>query len=172
MTRFRSFTTRCEVKLVALLAWAVLCERCLIDKDTNETSLLFVREGAQLASAALLPANLPVPLLLVSLWLRSEMEKPERSRARILVRTPSGKPIGQPLELDLNLTERYALRHRVAFAAGIPLTEIGFYWFLVQHQTTAGRWITASRVPLEISLQPSRTGDSNATAPPSSRPRG
>ena len=73
--------------------WTILCSRAVIDRDTNNMSLLEVIEQLTLGDASP-PVEgeglAPIQLELVTLWTRRRDDESESGRARIRFYRPSG----------------------------------------------------------------------------------
>jgi hypothetical protein len=89
--------------------WSVICQYALISQQTRNASLIEVVEGISFHLDPIAPddtaINLPVNLHLVSMWWRSNLELPEKSKFRVLILDPARNPLQnkEPLELDINL---------------------------------------------------------------------
>src|SRR5215510_5570025 len=82
--------------------WSVACYRGCLDSYTNLVSLLEVTEGVTVQVAAEAPPTPPadlnaavivplkMPLHVVSLWMRSELETAESFKIRTVIVTPDG----------------------------------------------------------------------------------
>ena len=98
--------------------WSVLCNRTLVDKDTNAMSIIDIVEEmvyftpnelkkAQTEDAGLANQTFHTKgLKVVSLWLRSDLEKEEVGGARIEVRNPIGASHGNDdFSLDVSFSK-------------------------------------------------------------------
>ena len=146
--------------------WSVLCEKAVIDKDTNMISLVNVVEEVQAEAVAVplpgttmpegrasperLPA-LPIELEIGSFWVRSDEDKEERSAARLHLFPPDGD--GQVLgrAFDVDLTQHKRLRTRVRMH-GLPVQESGQYEVAVEFQEGPDNWIEVARLPLAVTI--------------------
>jgi len=126
--------------------WSVLCERIVIDKDTNLVSYLTCIEEI---TGHQIPANYPL-LSLGSLWQTNEPKK-DTLQLKLCLVSPDGS------EQKLLETEEVVLekeRHRTNIVLnGITFKEAGEYCFRVQ-QRSGGKWITVSEIPLKVNYNP------------------
>jgi hypothetical protein len=148
---------------VIVHAWTVLCSRALIDKDTNNVSLLEVIEQIHVEDWRDRPGLAVLPLELASLWTRAEVDIPSRGEARTLFRNPMGDTMAtQTNEVDLSVYKR--LRNRGQLPA-LPIDRPGLHWFVIEcRQQGSDEWREVSRLPLEVQVR--TTADaSKVTAP-------
>jgi len=126
--------------------WSVLCERIVIDKDTNLASYLTCIEEI---TGHQLPAKYPF-LSLGSLWQTDEPKK-DTLQFKLCLVSPDGS------EQKLLETEEVVLekeRHRTNIVLnGIAFKVAGEYCFRVQ-QRSGGKWITVSEIPLKVNYKP------------------
>src|SRR5258708_32149187 len=84
------------------------------------------------------------------MWWRSDLEKPEHGRGRVLVKAPSGKALKElsveEFVIDL---EQYPKMRVTGKFVGIPFKGSGVYTFIVQQKTT-NRWAEVASIPPEI----------------------
>lgn len=100
--------------------WSVLCNRALLDTQTNQVSLIDVVESLRIRGPRL-PSEIDGPVLvsttltLVTLWTRSDMATAERMRGRAVVTTPDGQVLpGKTLDVDLHSAPRARAFMRLA----------------------------------------------------------
>lgn len=134
--------------------WTVLCRTSSIDRETNNISLFEVIEQIQLAPIGQTPerAVAPIQLQIVSLWCRSDLERPSRGQARVAIRVPGGVESGTAIhELDLSQFRRLRTR---SMLDRIPIAGSGLYRFIVQlRQDGQDEWSEVANMPLEITIQ-------------------
>ena len=138
--------------------WTVVCERSLIDKDSNNLSLINVIEQIQIGSLEEIPEGAPPPtgggrIEVVTMWSRSNLETPETTNTRTIFYSPTGDELVRN-EPYIDLTEFKRLRARWLYIGLPPYSGDGQYTFVVQ-QEVDGEWRTEAEVPLEISKIPS-----------------
>ena len=79
--------------------WSVLCEKSIIDRDTNNISLdVLERVAMTLQGSREDRVLVPTPIRLVSLW-QHDGESSEPGRARVRVLGPGGDELGK-MEFD------------------------------------------------------------------------
>ena len=113
--------------------WAVLCETSVVDRDTNNVSLLNVLEQMQLVAEPPVlseaeprpEAMVPSQIQMVILSERTDMNVPEKGRCRLRLIAPDGKE-SHPSDFDVDLTKAPRHRFRMNFQ-GIPITIQGRY---------------------------------------------
>jgi hypothetical protein len=127
--------------------WTVVCTRALIDRDTNNISLVEVLE--QLTVAGALPETINLVMEIVTLWERHDLDAPARGRAQVRLVTPDGQ-LANPLQYDVDLTTHVRTRSRVQ-VPGFPFRGFGRYEFRLELQPDGGvDWHEVSRTPLQI----------------------
>jgi len=129
--------------------WTVVCANAVIDRYTNNVSLLNVLEQVtvqgNLAQAGLLPLSLDV----LTLWSRETPGVPETASARLTFRS-SQDDILATHESDIQLTQNERLRSRVSFQ-GLPLRGPGTYIFQVDLLNPAtSEYRKVAEVPLVV----------------------
>ena len=140
--------------------WAVLCRQSLLDRDTNNVSLIDVIEEIQISAippqveaddsgSALLAANV---VELIVLFGRSEFNTSEKGRGRLRLLTPNGTS-SSAHEFEVDLTNNLKHRFRLKIP-GIPIQGEGIYYFLVDCKTDADNWEEKFALPLEVNILP------------------
>jgi hypothetical protein len=135
--------------------WSVLCSRVVIDKETNQASLLGTMEGLTVVLAAPLPKGEGRPLLvpysmdLVSLWERSERDKAETATLRVRLTAPDGTVLGGDQEHRIDLSGGTRFRSVVRVESFL-LADAGVFHFTVSLQKK--RWVRVARLPLEVEI--------------------
>jgi len=140
--------------------WAVLCQQSLLDRDTNNISLINMIEEIQITAmppqveadasgSALLAGNV---VELVVLFGRSDFNTPEKGRGRVRLQTPNGTS-SNAHEFEVDLTHNLKHRFRLKIP-GIPIDGEGIYYFLVDCKTDANNWEEKFVLPLEVNILP------------------
>lgn len=149
----------------------ILCRKGVVERDTGIVSLLEVLERLNLHGSAevlgkqLSPgATIPHQIELVSWWVRSDFEKPEKLKFRFRLETPSGysgmmavseKPLREKLEelgdgIEIDLTKTTGARLFLPMI-GIPWYGFGIYWIVIESkQEDANEWLENARLPIQI----------------------
>ena len=137
------------------LLWAILCERNIIDKDTNNLSLFNVIEEFTISAEPPqdVPLDAPLPdfpfqFWLVSLWVRAEINSPESGDVRLRVLLPNGNE-AENNEFQLDLHEFIRTRHRIRFN-GLPQPTEGEYLFVFESRQQNGDWVWKGQIPLRV----------------------
>ncbi len=130
--------------------WSVLCKNTVTDRESNNISIHGVLEQLTITG----PKGegvLPIEAELVTLWSRSKLDQPERTRSRSRLVDPDGAQIGKDVVYDLDLTTYTRFRNRIVMS-GFPVKAAGKYEFCVDIERD-GQWIQVAKVPLEIRIQ-------------------
>ena len=146
------------------IIWTILCQNSVTDAETNNISLFNVVEEVRLPAQP--PQSLseavsrnisPAVLELVVLWVRSDMDSPEKGYGRVKVTQSQGveTPIGQEFEVDLTRFLRVRSRLRLA---GLPISDEGHYLFKVDGKSSGQEWTEMFELPLRVVLQPGDAG--------------
>lgn len=139
--------------------WSVLCSKGIIDKKTNNISLIeiieemkFVTEiqGISEESDINLVGQMPVDW--VTLWVRSDVEKPEKAKVKDTIISPSGKTIlEKEYEIDLQNHKRMRATRRVSLP---PANESGVFLFLTQVNGDEKRtWNIVGEIPIFVTIE-------------------
>ena len=142
--------------------WSVLCQNAIIDKDTNNVSLLNVVEEVHIPTepppesiVGTSKASMSPSFELVTLWRRSDPEVPEKGSARVRVVLP-GKKVHILATFEVDLTKFLRVRNRLHIY-GIPRGGEGIYKFVVERKQGTKGWSREAEVPLGVTM---RTADS------------
>jgi hypothetical protein len=130
-------------------AWSVLCEKHIIDRESNNISLDVIEQLAgQVATApADGPILIPTPIRLVSLWYRTG-ENVETTLSRVTVIAPDGRELGHA---EQQITCEVARVRAIMMLGAIPYAGAGHYQYVVSEHRS-GQWVEVARVPLEVRL--------------------
>lgn len=139
--------------------WAILCQSTVIDRYTNNVSLLNVLEEITLTSAPPqeasgrkgMGAGASIVFEIVALWVRSDLEVPERGYGRIRLATPDNQ-ISTGQEFEVDLTQYLRLRHRTHIST-LPIRGEGIYRFVIDGRTDTQDWVEMFEVPLRVVIQ-------------------
>lgn len=93
----------------------------------------------------------PLPFQLVTLWGRTNEDEPTRGIARMRLLAPGGDQIGEPHEVQVDLTSFRRLRNRLTFAV-FPIVRAGRYEFVVDVQDGID-FREVARVPFLLLVQ-------------------
>jgi hypothetical protein len=130
-------------------AWSVLCQRSLFDQNTNNVSLIDVIERVQFNAPQELD-YMPFRFDLVSLWSRTDLEKPEKSNGRLEIIYAKNGEILHTLEYTIDLTETPRARGQATLRK-LPFVGNGLYKFVVSiWEDETQTWQRVASVPLEV----------------------
>lgn len=139
--------------------WSILCRRAVVDKFTNQLSILETIHEFALAlgsdadrSAAEIPpdARVPLDVQLVSLWSREVTERPEVFWTRLEVELPNGES-NQTQQLVGSLEGGHRRTRLIYRIPSIPFSGTGTYYFVVSaSKEEDGDYSEVVRVPLEL----------------------
>lgn len=129
--------------------WSVVCYKGVIDKETNQISLIDVMDTITLAPEhkerlenELVKHEivlLPVKMQLVGLWERTNRDQPEVGEVRGRLIAPNGKVVAEHL-MPINLVDHVAWRFIIKFPA-FPYTGLGVYPLVIHWRSKGGkRW--------------------------------
>ena len=132
--------------------WSVLCSNTIIDKDSNNISLIDALEQWNLPPDTEFPVVIGNPFVLVSLWSRANLSQGAKGRAKVTIRNPEEEAKDIP-EYEIDLENYRRSRYRSGMQ-GFRLVSEGKYVFeviLLNNGVEEVSQIVAS-VPLEVRL--------------------
>ena len=130
--------------------WSVLCRTANIDDATNNISLQEVVEQINLiGDGKKLPGNASVDIEIVSLYSRTDLDKPAKGEARWSMESPSGKMVSTKERIEIDLTHYRRLRSRTKIRL-LPIDMPGLYWFVGELRQDGDEWERVARIPLEV----------------------
>jgi len=135
--------------------WTVLCSESLIDKESNNVSLIKVLEQVNVSYVVggELPNAIPLDFTVVTLWSREESDTPERGRARIVIVDPTGQESESRPEYEIDLHTYRRFRGTVR-GKDIPGGTSGILIFRMQVQMEGeDNWRDVADVPLAVNLE-------------------
>lgn len=141
--------------------WTVLCQKSVIDNQSNNLSLIDVFEELKVNystpssvsnSLEVTRINVPISYEIVSLWLRDNYDKDENVEIRAIFIDPTGKELksfDQSVVMKAKLI-RYRTRLRVQ---GIGLTVPGIYTFEIKiKDNNRDNFRSVASVPLDVKM--------------------
>lgn len=137
--------------------WSVLCRQAITDQQSNVISLLNAVEEFKFKRTPSLEEipkktsiDIPVDLSLVSLFIRSDENKPENPLCRVTIVTPDKQKFVLP-EAELGLVEKKRARAIINFQS-LVFTVSGQYEYLVQTKKNEKEksWRKCVSIPLDI----------------------
>jgi hypothetical protein len=141
---------------MARLVWTVLCGRATIDSQTNNLSLIDVIEEftVQVDPSVKLPfANpvlVPISLVLVSMFERSNPAQGEKILCRAIFVRPTGAQY-PATNFDVDMSQHARARFLLNIN-GIPVVEPGMHYFEVEMEVTPSQFHKTAKLPVEIKL--------------------
>lgn len=139
------------------LIWAVLCAHTIIDKESNNISLIHVIEQLTVTRNALPSVSGAFGFDLVTLWSRSDLERPAKGAASISLKLPSGTET-EMMNIDVDLTDYKRSRVRVGIQ-GFPIEESGKYIFQIKQIEGDNKPKLVGEIPLEVIVEEETRGD-------------
>ena len=140
--------------------WALLCEKTIVDQESNNLSLI------EVIDELIVPAPLPqgvhgsgaegssiLDLRLVVLWERSDPLRPEKGQARIRIIAPNASE-SSVAEHEVDLMESPRMR-AIGHLLGspMPFTQEGQYFVKIEAKTADSDWQELFELPLQVSVQ-------------------
>jgi hypothetical protein len=146
---------------MAVLRWAILCDRTIIEAETNNLSIINVLDEIHLDRAppeesakGKHPVLIPHGFTAVQWWTRSDEEEPEKLFVRSRFKTPDGALFGGN-EQTVDLTRHQHIRV-VTRAPGFPWRGPGRYEVTIQAKN-GQKWRTVERLSFRVAVVPPRT---------------
>ena len=142
--------------------WSVLCSKAIVDERTKQISLIESADALNIQADELPPVDQnnpinigPTFLQLVSFWYRSDIDKPETGKARIVFVAPDGKEIRETeIEVDLQNT---VSRHLIAVIPAVKYFGLGMYYFVIEKMDEGkNEWLRTARLPLLLRSEPKK----------------
>ena len=136
------------------IVWGVFCQSAIVDRYTNNISLVNIIEELKLEALPPIKEGdektpaVAVDARLVTLWIRSDMEKSERGRGRIRIIYPTGESSFGP-EFDIDLSEFLRLR-QISNIPALPIKGEGQYKFILEYEESSSIWIQKYTLPLRV----------------------
>lgn len=129
--------------------WLLLCSRAIVDRSTNQITLVDILDSVTLTQppgsendleslGASGGIALPVQFHAVSYWTRSNPQRSESADVRTLIRAPNGKSIAfldRTVELEEHVNRRLIVRF-----SDFPFVGFGVYRIVVSLRGESGRW--------------------------------
>ena len=135
-------------------AWSVICDKTIIDQDTNNISLDVIEQINFIKvpiPEGMKGIIIPAPLIIVSLWYRIKSDSPCRGRSRVKILSPSDEQVGV-VEIDIDLTQHQRCRTRCRInGLPVPNGQSGIFHFIVDLFRDEN-WAEVAKIPLEVQL--------------------
>ena len=138
--------------------YALLCQKAIIDRDSNNVSIFNVIEEISIPQESLaLSTDNPVPLgdligfELLTLWARSADDVAEEGSGRLQVFVPDQEEAFVTRTFPVDLSQFLRTRSRIAFP-GLPAAGRGTYRFVLTSSRNS-EWEFQFEVPLRVAIQ-------------------
>ena len=135
--------------------WTVVCQKSIIDKDTNNISLDVLE---QLKIKIPTPPEktkgviFPITIEIVSLWCRGPAEEKIKGHGQLKIEAPNHEVVGTTM-IDIDLMNSCRHRTRVRLEGlPIPKNTSGFFHFAISLKSE-NKWTEVTRVPLEVDVE-------------------
>lgn len=165
-------------------AWTVVCQKTLVDPDSDLYTLVDVFDRLLIFPDPEIPdieAKLdevkkeggrgivvPASIRVVSQWFRSDRLRPETARCRLSIADPRGEKLFEQ-EISIELTKTGTQRITVR-SDQMVVTLLGTY-FVTMDKERNGGWEEVARLPLQVTPGDPNTAKAFPTAPePPSEP--
>jgi hypothetical protein len=142
---------------MAKLDWVILCERAIIEAQSNSVSIVSIVENVGLVSpppGMTQPGQqigVPFRFYAVQQWSRSKLSAAEETPGRIVLKGPDGKQYGQ-MDFIVDLTKTPKARV-ISLAMGFPFLGAGAYKSIVQMKRGKG-WRTMGESEFIVAVTP------------------
>ncbi|PIS23038.1 hypothetical protein COT49_02235 [candidate division WWE3 bacterium CG08_land_8_20_14_0_20_40_13] len=140
--------------------WSVLCQRSVVDSQSNNVSLIDVFEQLQVGISPFDSSDtsvsegisIPVQYELVNFWSKTNEVVEEKGSIRIVLLDPKGKEIKR-MDKDLIIPQTNRRMREINKIQGISLKGNGIYNFVVSiKQEDSDLYITVAEIPLEVKI--------------------
>ena len=142
------------------VVWALLCETTIVDRDTNNVSLINVVDEITVPASPpqgprgpAIETVVDLDLRMAILWARSSSDVPETGEARIRVIAPDDRiSVSSEVEVDLSHSQRMrAVGHLLE--SPFPSWQEGQYLFKIESKTADLGWQEMFELPLWVKVQ-------------------
>ena len=137
--------------------WSVLCRRAILDKSTNNVSLIDSLENIEFVPTKPLQEGrwsiFAFETTLVSFLVRSDDNVPEQPKIRVQLVAPDGKASGQEVIATVNLSEHTRARNFFQFQT-MGFWSSGTHNFVVSLELENEGWEAFAEVPVIILQKP------------------
>ncbi|HZU83258.1 MAG TPA: hypothetical protein VE987_10095 [Polyangiaceae bacterium] len=136
--------------------WSILCTKASVDELTKNISLFDTIEEVQLQRLPGAPPGEPAAVSvqwdLVTLWMRSARDTPERFRQRVSLRAPSGRILLGPETSEVLLLDAVMRARAILRLVGLAIDGPGEHCFVIEYEAEPARWQTAAELPLFVTI--------------------
>lgn len=133
--------------------WTVICSRAVVDNESNNVTLQNILEQFRIKAEPEPDGVIGIPFDIMTLWIRSDENVPEKANTKLILVSPSGKII-HTYETDIDLTNHERFRSKAKFS-GLPASKSGRYLFRVAiQQEKSEEWKVVTEIPLSVNFEP------------------
>jgi len=136
--------------------WSVVCEKSIIDRDTNSITLfnsleeLNINYSGEEKLEKTKIKNIPVPFEIASLWFDEDIEKDRKFEIRLEIFDPNNKITNKSAQECVIEKGKKRLRI-IAKLNGLGITDSGLYKIIIKYKY--GQTIkVASEIPLDVKI--------------------
>ena len=145
--------------------WTVVCSHAIIDRDSNNVSLLDVIEQLNIGEEPHPEGCIALSFDIVTLWARADPDVPARGHGRVTFLSPSGTVNDGPFEFVVDVFEHSRNRTRGRFQL-LHISESGRYTFRVELRgEDETEWCQVAAIPIEINFPSSDETEQAAGQP-------
>lgn len=137
--------------------WTVVCQRGIVDKDSNIVSLLEVLEKINVSTNEDLakmdqnkPMGVPFPFQVVSYWRKNKNAKSGKGEAQITILSPDNKKLALG-QIKFDIPESGNTSRTIVKFDTLPVKTSGEYTVKIQ-QKHAGKYHTVAEVPFDVTI--------------------
>lgn len=131
--------------------WTVISSGVIVDHDTNNISIFNILEEISVPEDAIKSEAIGVLVEIVTLWVRSDLSKPEKGTSRIRLLAPNEEVL-QTAESEIDLDKYERLRSRGLFQ-GLPYKGEGVYRFALDLKlSNKSGWKQVASIPLKVNI--------------------
>jgi hypothetical protein len=146
--------------------WTVFCSKSILDRNTNNVSLIEVVEELTigLTQGSAIPSDnpvvIPITASLVTLWVRNDPLSSESTVGRFYLIGPANQKLAEgSFNIDL---EKHNRTRCFANTSAFPVQGAGTYQFVVEYQSTEGQWTEAGRLPIDVKYESGASDEKQA----------
>ncbi|MBW8876040.1 MAG: hypothetical protein JF614_13820 [Acidobacteria bacterium] len=146
--------------------WTLFCKRAIIDRESNQVSLIDAietvlidvspTEAAAVANPGEKGTAIELEATLFSFWVRSRPDVPEMGAYRVSLVAADGSlvlPVNEKeMTARIDLTEKQRVRTQIKMTV-LPFRGVGRYTFQMEQGQGDGQWEVVARVPYELTFE-------------------
>jgi len=134
---------------MADLVTALFCQRSLTDSDKNSVSAIEIIEGMEVNGPSFPDiVTLPATGEVITIWMRSDINIPEKSFCRAFLSDPKGDH-ERKAELSIDLSKSNFCRSHFRLSS-IELRGEGKYEFHIEKKSNDDQWELVTKVPFLV----------------------